>query len=91
LAKQHAKRSFLGFTLMVTPAFFYNAVLFTYGLILLRYYGVPAEKLGLFLVPLALGNWFGPIALGRFFDSIGRRPMIVVTYIGSGALLAITA
>jgi MFS family permease len=91
MAKQHAKRSLLGFTLMVTQAFFYNAVLFTYGLVLLRYYGVPAEKLGLFLVPLALGNWLGPIVLGRLFDSVGRRPMIVATYVGSGVLLAITA
>jgi MFS family permease len=91
MAKQHAKRSLLGFTLMVTQAFFYNAVLFTYGLVLLRYYRVPAEKLGVFLVPLALGNWLGPIALGRFFDSLGRRPMIVATYVGSGVLLAITA
>ena len=91
MARQHSKRSLLGFTLMVTQAFFYNAVLFTYGLVLLRYYGVSDKKLGLFLVPLALGNWLGPITLGRLFDSVGRRPMIVATYVGSGVLLAMTA
>ncbi len=91
MVKQNARRSFLGFSLMVTQAFFYNAVLFTYGLVLLRYYSVPAEKLGLFLVPLALGNWLGPILLGRFFDTLGRKIMIAGTYIGSGVLLAITA
>jgi MFS family permease len=91
MVKEHARRSLLGFALMVSQAFFYNAVLFTYGLVLLRYYGIPAEKLGLFLVPLALGNWLGPITIGRLFDTVGRKPMIAITYIGSGLLLAITA
>ena len=89
MAHQHRKRSVLGFTLMVTQAFFYNAVLFTYGLVLLRYYHVPAEKLGLFLVPLALGNFFGPVLIGGLFDTIGRRRMIAGTYILSGLLLGV--
>jgi len=91
MAHQHRSRSILGFTLMVTQAFFYNAVLFTYGLVLLRYYQVPSEHLGLYLLPLALGNFLGPLALGRLFDSVGRRPMIAGTYILSGLLLAITS
>jgi MFS family permease len=91
IVKENARRSLLGFALMVSQAFFYNAVLFTYGLVLLRFYAVPAPKLGLFLVPLALGNWVGPIAIGRLFDAVGRKPMIAITYIGSGLLLAITA
>lgn len=91
MARQHRRRSILGFALMVSQAFFYNAVLFTYGLVLLRYYKVPAEKLGLFLVPLALGNFLGPLVIGRLFDTLGRRLMISVTYIGSGLLLALTA
>jgi MFS family permease len=90
MANLHRKRSILGFTLMVTQAFFYNAVLFTYGLVLLRYYNVADEKLGLFLVPLALGNFFGPVLMGRLFDTLGRRVMIAATYILSGVLLAIT-
>ena len=91
MARDQPRRSVLGFTLMVTQAFFYNAVLFTYGLVLLRYYGIAAEKLGLFLVPLALGNWLGPILLGPLFDTVGRKTMITSTYVGSGVLLAITA
>ncbi len=87
----HKKRSILSFVLMVTQAFFYNAILFTYGLVLLRYYGVSAEHLGLFLVPLALGNFVGPLTIGRLFDTIGRKPMIALTYAGSGVLLALTA
>jgi MFS family permease len=91
MARQHRRRSILGFALMVSQAFFYNAVLFTYGLVLLRYYNVAAEKLGVFLVPLALGNFLGPLLIGRLFDTLGRKLMISVTYIGSGVLLAITA
>ncbi len=88
---RHPKRSVLSFALMVSQAFFYNAVLFTYGLVLLRYYGVAAEKLGLYLVPLALGNFIGPLTIGRLFDTVGRKKMISLTYISSGVLLAITA
>jgi MFS family permease len=91
MAHQHRSRSLLGFTLMVTQAFFYNAVLFTYGLVLLRYYHVPSEHLGFYLLPLALGNFLGPLFMGRLFDSVGRRPMIAGTYILSGLLLAITS
>jgi MFS family permease len=88
---EHIRRSVLGFALMVSQAFFYNAVLFTYGLVLLRYYAIPAENLGLFLLPLAAGNFLGPLLIGRFFDTIGRKRMISITYIGSGVLLTITA
>jgi MFS family permease len=91
MVHEHRRRSVLGFALMVSQAFFYNAVLFTYGLVLLRYYSVPAEKLGLYLVPLALGNFVGPLTIGRLFDTIGRKKMISATYIMSGVLLAITA
>ena len=89
MVHEHGRRSALGFALMVSQAFFYNAVLFTYGLVLLRYYGIPAEKLG--LLPLALGNVLGPLTIGRLFDTIGRKTMISVTYAGSGVLLIITA
>ena len=91
MAYQHRRRAVLGFTLMVTQAFFYNAVMFTYGLVLLRYYDVPAEHIGLYLIPLSLGNFFGPLLMGRLFDTVGRRRMIAGTYILSGLLLAVTA
>jgi MFS family permease len=91
MVQTHGRRSVLGFVLMVTQAFFYNAVNFAYGLVLLRYYHVPAERLGLFLLPLALGNFLGPVLLGRFFDTVGRKAMISGTYIGSGILLLVIA
>jgi MFS family permease len=89
--RRYRERSFLGFALMIAQAFFYNAVLFTYGLILLRYYKVAAASLGYYLLPLALGNFAGPLVLGRLFDSLGRKTMIVLTYGISGILLAITS
>ncbi len=88
---KYRERSFLGFMLMISQAFFYNAVLFTYGLILLRYYKVGAESLGYYILPLALGNFLGPLLIGRSFDTIGRRKMITLTYGLSGFLLAITS
>jgi MFS family permease len=91
MAYRHRRRSILGFTLMVTQAFFYNAVLFTFGLVLMRYYGVPARRLGVYLVPLALGNFLGPVLLGHLFDRIGRKRMIAGTYIGAGCLMALTS
>jgi MFS family permease len=88
---QYRERSWLGFVLMTTQAFFYNAVFFTYGLVLLRYYGVGAESVGYYLLALALGNFLGPICIGRLFDTVGRRIMIAATYGLSGILLAITS
>src|SRR6185312_736643 len=90
IAHEHRRRSFLGFVLMLTQAFFYNAIFFTYPLVLVRFYGVPAERAGIYLLPFALGNLFGPIVIGHLFDTIGRKPMITLTYIVSGLLLALT-
>jgi len=88
---QYRTRALVGLALMVSQAFFYNAVFFTYALILTNFYGVPGEKTGLFLLPFALGNFLGPIVLGHFFDTIGRRGMISGTYAISALLLAATA
>jgi MFS family permease len=90
IAYEHRKRSILGLALMASQAFFFNAVLFSYGLVLARFYNVPAEKVSAFLLPLALGNALGPILIGRLFDTVGRKPMIVITYATSGILLAIS-
>ena len=76
--------------LVVSQAFFYNAIFFTYVLILTNYYGVPAGNVGLYLLPFALGNFLGPLIIGRFFDTIGRKPMIATTSALSAILLAIT-
>jgi MFS family permease len=87
----YRRRAVLGFSLMVSQAFFYNAIFFSYGLILTNYYSVPADRIGLYLLPFAAGNFLGPLLLGHLFDTIGRKPMIAFTYAMSGVLLAITA
>jgi MFS family permease len=89
LLERHPRRTILGLSLMIAQAFAYNGVFFTYALVLARFYGVPAERIGLYLLPFAAGNLLGPILLGRLFDTIGRRTMIALTYAGSGVLIAI--
>jgi MFS family permease len=86
----YPRRTVLGLVLMATQAFLYNAVLFTYGLILSSYYGVLDTNVGYYLAVFAVGNLTGSLLLGRFFDSVGRVPMIAGCYLTSGALLALS-
>src|SRR5215472_13699680 len=90
LLAEYRKRSILGLTLMAAQAFLYNAIFFTYALVLNRYYNVPAGITGLYLMPFALANFLGPISLGHFFDTVGRRPMIASTFIISALILILT-
>jgi MFS family permease len=86
----YPRRTVLGITLMVTQSFMYNALSFTYPFVLTKFYEVPSSTIGLYILPFAIGNFFGPLLLGRFFDTIGRKPMIAFTYTVSGLLLALT-
>ena len=85
--RQYRSRSLLVLLLMAAQAFLYNAIFFTYGLVLARFYGVPPAHVGLYLIPFAIGNVLGPIVLGPFFDSVGRRKMILLSYGLAGVLL----
>ena len=76
---------------MTAQAFFYNAIFFTYALVLTEFYGIPAGDVGWYILPFAAGNVLGPILLGRLFDTVGRKIMIASTYALSGAMLTITA
>jgi MFS family permease len=76
---------------MAAQAFFYNAIFFTYALVLTDFYHTPADRVGWYILPFAAGNVLGPILLGRLFDTIGRKPMIAATYALSGIFLAVTA
>lgn len=90
LFTRYRQRTILGVVLMAAQAFCYNAVFFTYALILTRFYNVSAGNVGLFMLPFAIGNFLGPLLLGRLFDTIGRRVMITATYAISGILMAAT-
>jgi MFS family permease len=88
--QMYPKRTVLGLTLMGSQAFLYNAIFFTYALVLTRFYGIEAGTVPYFLLPFALGNLLGPLLLGRLFDSVGRVPMIAGCYFLSGGLMALT-
>ncbi len=90
LLRRHPRRSVLGLALMVSQSFFYNAIFFSYALILSRFYGVPEGRAGIYVIPFAAGNFLGPLLLGRLFDTIGRRRMITFTYALSALLLLAT-
>jgi len=80
-------RSFLALSLMVAQAFLFNAVFFTYGLVLATFYHIQEAQTGLYILPLAAGNFLGPLLLGHLFDTVGRKTMITATYGLSGVLL----
>jgi MFS family permease len=90
LLRRYPERSAVVLALMISQAFFYNAIFFTYSLVLTRFYGVDAERVGLFILPFAAGNMLGPLLLGPLFDRVGRRRMIAATYALSGITLAMT-
>jgi MFS family permease len=91
LFSHYPSRSVLGAALMITQSFLYNAIFFTYGLVLLLFFHVPATDTGYYFLAFAVGNLAGPLVLGRLFDTIGRRKMISGTYLISGILLIISA
>jgi MFS family permease len=81
---RYRRRAVLGLSLMASQAFFYNAIFFTYGLVLTRFYGVSDERVGAYILPFAAANFAGPLVLGWLFDVVGRRAMISLTYALSG-------
>jgi MFS family permease len=89
IVRDYPRRALLGLVLMTAQAFFYNAIFFTYALVLTRFYGVGAAAVGWYMLPFALGNFTGPLLLGPLFDTLGRKPMIAATYALSGVLLAL--
>jgi MFS family permease len=91
LFKEYPQRAIYGATLMITQSFLYNAIFFTYTIVLTQFYDVEAASAPLFLIAFAVGNLAGPFVLGHLFDTVGRKKMISGTYILSGLLLAITA
>jgi MFS family permease len=89
IVRDYPRRAVLGLVLMAAQAFFYNAIFFSYALVLTRFYGIPSAAIGWYILPFAVGNFLGPLLLGPLFDTLGRKPMITATYALSGVLLAL--
>jgi len=90
LFTRYRQRSLVGLVLMAAQAFFYNAIFFTFALVLTDFFHIPADDVGWYLLPFAAGNFLGPLLLGHLFDTLGRRVMITLTYGVSGVLLALS-
>ncbi len=91
IVRLYPRRAVLGLALMASQAFFYNAIFFTYALVLTRFYRVPTAQVGGYIFAFAIGNFLGPLLLGRLFDQWGRKPMIVATYAVAGTMMGVTA
>lgn len=87
----YLSRTIYVLVLMISQAFLYNAVFFTYGLVLTHYLSVSNQNVGWYILPLALGNLCGPLLLARWFDTIGRRRMIGTSYAIAGVLMLLVA
>ena len=90
MVSRYRRRATLSFVLMATQAFFYNAIFFTYALVLTTFYGVADAEVGYYIFPFAVGNFLGPLLLGRWFDTLGRRIMLTATYALAGIGLLAT-
>jgi len=88
--RKYPTRTVLGLAMVISQAFLYNGVSFTFALVLTTFYHVAEDRVGLYLLPFFLGNFLGPVFLGRLFDSWGRKPMIAGTYTLSAILLAVS-
>jgi len=89
--KKYPRRTFLGLTMMITQSFLYNAIFFTYALVLEHFYGISKSGTSVYFYPFAVGNLLGPLLLGHLFDTWGRRKMIFGTYLIAGAVLLVSA
>jgi MFS family permease len=91
LFSRYRSRTVLGLTMMSAQAFAYNAVFFTYGLVLTNLMHANSQHIGYYIVPFAIGNFMGPVLLGPLFDRVGRRVMLTLTHAAAGGVLAVTA
>jgi MFS family permease len=88
MAGENRKRSILALVLMASQSFFFNAVFFSYALVVKKFFHVGDRALPAHLLPFAIASFLGPLVLGKLYDSIGRKPMITASYALSGVLLA---
>src|SRR6478609_4486444 len=88
---KYPRRTALGLALFVGQAFMYNAVTFDLGTLLGEFFDVSSGSVPLYLALFGISNFLGPFTLGRLFDTVGRKPMVTATYLGSAALTTVLA
>src|SRR5262249_21391695 len=86
----YPRRAVVSVSLMSAQALVYNAAIFNFAVILRQFFNIQSQSLGLYFLPIAVGNFLGPLVLGRLFDTFGRREMITLTYAMSGLLIALS-
>jgi MFS family permease len=89
--QRYPRRALLGLALFIGQAFLYNAIVFDLGTLLHGFFGVGSGSVPYFMVIFAVANFLGPLLLGRLFDTVGRKPMITGTYLGSAAIAVVLA
>jgi MFS family permease len=89
--QRYPRRAILGLALFIGQAFLYNGVTFNLGILYTTFWNVSSSFVPVFLIIFAVGNFLGPLLLGRLFDTVGRKPMIAGTYLGSAAVAALMA
>jgi MFS family permease len=89
--QRYPRRAILGLALFIGQAFLYNGVTFNLGTLYSTFWKVSSGFVPVFLIVFAVGNFLGPLLLGRLFDTVGRKPMIAGTYLGSAAVAAVMA
>jgi len=89
--QRYPRRAVLGLALFIGQAFLYNGVTFNLGTLYSTFWHVSSGFVPVFLIVFAAGNFLGPLLLGRLFDTVGRKPMIAGTYLGSAAVAAVMA
>ena len=87
--KRYPRRTALGFALFIGQAFIYNAVTFDLGTLLTEFFDISSGRVPLYIGLFALSNFFGPLLLGRLFDTVGRKPMVTLSYVGSAVVLTV--
>jgi MFS family permease len=88
---EYPRRAVLGATMMISQSFLYNAIFFSYALVLAKHFDIAPERVPLYFIPFAIGNFLGPLLLGHLFDVWGRRKMILLTYGVAGLVLGVAA
>ncbi|CAB1276418.1 MFS transporter [Candidatus Nitrosacidococcus tergens] len=91
LFKRYPRQTFVSFSMMVTQSILYNSIFFSYALVLQNFYHTDPSSTQYYFFPFAIGNLVGPLVLGKYFDTVGRRKMIFITYSISGTILIVSA